>query len=172
MVVFLREAELISRHNWLQHQLLIWASPWDYDTCHISDQRRLRWACTSAQSCQSLCCSHTWSMEVDERADQTSDIQPHWVAAYAHLKNEFTEDEKYHNLMGWLILEPYNPSMPSRFFYSFHWRGVLWTFWFFILHVFSIEVTVCKQCRPWSDALFCGVWSGSALFANVLFMEG
>ena len=26
----------------------------------------------------------------------------HWMAAHAHLKNEFTEDEKYHNLMSWL----------------------------------------------------------------------
>ena len=25
--------------------------------------------------------------------------------------------------------------------------------------------TICKQWRPWSDAAFCGVWSGSALFA-------
>ena len=24
-----------------------------------------------------------------------------------------------------------------------------------------------KQCIPWSDAAFCGVWSGSALFATV-----
>ena len=27
----------------------------------------------------------------------------HWMAAHASLKNEFTEDEKYHNLMSWLI---------------------------------------------------------------------
>ena len=26
------------------------------------------------------------------------------MAAHARLKNEFTEDEKYHNLMRWLIL--------------------------------------------------------------------
>ena len=26
-----------------------------------------------------------------------------WMAAHAPLKNEFTEDEKYHNLMRWLI---------------------------------------------------------------------
>ena len=26
--------------------------------------------------------------------------------------------------------------------------------------------TICKQSRPRSDAAFCGVWSGSALFAN------
>ena len=27
----------------------------------------------------------------------------HWMAAHARLKNEFTEDEKCHNLMSWLI---------------------------------------------------------------------
>ena len=25
----------------------------------------------------------------------------------------------------------------------------------------------CKQCRPWSETAFCGVWSWSSLFANV-----
>ena len=29
---------------------------------------------------------------------------PHWMAAHSGLKNEFTEDEIYHNLMTWLIL--------------------------------------------------------------------
>ena len=47
--------------------------------------------------------SHTWSMEVDERSNHKSDIQPHWMVAHARLKNEFTEDEKYHNLPIWLI---------------------------------------------------------------------
>ena len=23
-----------------------------------------------------------------------------------------------------------------------------------------------KQCRPWSDATFCSIWSGSTLFAH------
>ena len=41
-------------------------------------------------------------MEVDEGSDQKLDIYRHWMAAHAHLKNEFTEDEKYHNLMNWL----------------------------------------------------------------------
>ena len=31
-----------------------------------------------------------------------SKIRPHWMAALARLKNEFMEDEKYHNLMRWL----------------------------------------------------------------------
>ena len=44
---------------------------------------------------QSLCCSHTCSMEVDEGTDQ----KPIWMAAHAHLKNEFTGDKKYHNVM-------------------------------------------------------------------------
>ena len=48
-------------------------------------------------------CSHTLSMKVDERSDQKSDIKPHWMAAHACLKNAFMEDEKYHNLMTWLI---------------------------------------------------------------------
>ena len=32
----------------------------------------------------------------------------------------------------------------------------------FIFYVFRIEIVVCKQYRPWSDAAFCGVWSGTA----------
>ena len=34
--------------------------------------------------------------------DQSSDIQPHWMAAHGRPKNEFTEDEKYYNHMTWL----------------------------------------------------------------------
>ena len=51
-----------------------WASLWDYGTYHIGDQRRLRRACAFAQSRQSLRCSHTWSMEVDEGSEQISDM--------------------------------------------------------------------------------------------------
>ena len=29
--------------------------------------------------------------------------------------------------------------------------------------------TICKQWRPWPDAAFCGIWSGSALFASYPF---
>ena len=32
---------------------------------------------------------------------------------------------------------------------------------------FFTEIPASKQCRPWSDAAFCGVWTGSALFAHV-----
>ena len=46
------------------------SSSWDYGTYHKGDQQRLRQAWTSAQSRQSLRCSHTWSREVDEGSDQ------------------------------------------------------------------------------------------------------
>ena len=77
----------------------IWASSWDYGTYHIGNQRRLRRASASAQSGQSFRCSYTWSMEVDQK----SDIYRHWTTARVHLKNKFTEDKKYRNLMRWLI---------------------------------------------------------------------
>ena len=38
---------------------------------------------------------------------------------------------------------------------------------FFIFIIFSIDIPVSKQWRPWSDAGFCGIWSGFALFAYV-----
>ena len=57
----------------------------------------------SAQSRQSLRYSHTWNMEVDEGCDQKIRHLAPWMAAHACLKNEFTEDEKCHNLMSWLI---------------------------------------------------------------------
>ena len=37
------------------------------------------------------------------------------MAAHARLKNEFTEDEKYHNLMSWLICSNI-PTVLSPFF--------------------------------------------------------
>ena len=43
-------------------------------------------------------------MEVNKGSDQKSDIYPSWIAAHARLKNEFTEDEKYHYLMSWFII--------------------------------------------------------------------
>ena len=39
-------------------------------------------------------------MEVDEGSDQKSDMYPHWMCM--HMKNEFTEDEKFRNLITWL----------------------------------------------------------------------
>ena len=53
-----------------------WASSWDYGTYRIGEQRRLRRDCASAQSRQSLRCSHTQRMEVDEGSDQNQTCSP------------------------------------------------------------------------------------------------
>ena len=50
------------------------------------------------QSRQSLRCSHTQT-----NGPTKNGHLPHWMAAHARLKNEFTEDKKYHNLVSWLI---------------------------------------------------------------------
>ena len=63
------------------------------------------------------------------------------------------------------------PFMPSRLFYLNSLnrsisskRGVLSVF--IITMFYRNSCTKCKQCRPWSDAAFCGVWSGFTLFAE------
>ena len=43
-------------------------------------------------------------MKYGSRRRVRQKIWPHWMAAHACLKNEFTEDEKCHNLMRWLIV--------------------------------------------------------------------
>ena len=40
---------------------MYWANTWDFGTYRICEQWRLRRDCASAQSRQSLLCSHTWS---------------------------------------------------------------------------------------------------------------
>ena len=60
----------------LQPNVHIWAISWDSGTYHIGDQRRLRRACASAQTRQSLRCSHTWSMEVDESLTKNQTSRP------------------------------------------------------------------------------------------------
>ena len=57
-------------------------------------------------------------MEVDDGSDQKSDILPHWMAAHARLEKELTEDEKYNNLMRWLIFEMTHRK--ETHLYSFH----------------------------------------------------
>ena len=57
-----------------------------------------------AVSAEPLLFAHMkYGCTVDEGSGQKLDTYPHWMAAHARLKNEFTEDEKYHNLMTWLI---------------------------------------------------------------------
>ena len=72
----------------------------DYDIYHIVDQRRSDEP-AHPRSLTSLRCSHTSSKERVEGFDKNQTCSSHWMAAHARLKNEFTEDEKYHNPMAW-----------------------------------------------------------------------
>ena len=62
----LKEKDEACKINWQKYTKI----SLDYSTYHIGNQRRLRGACASAQSRQSLRCFHTWSMEVDEGSNQ------------------------------------------------------------------------------------------------------
>ena len=80
-----------------------WTSSWDFGTYHTGDQRRLRRACISAQSRQSLRCSHTWSMEVNEGSDQNiRHLAPLDGCACAFEEWVYGGRKVYHNLMSWL----------------------------------------------------------------------
>ena len=70
-----------------------------------------------------------------------------------------------------VVVMYFNPHLPNGLSHPYqldesiiHLRGVWYTY--FICIIFFIEISI-EQCRPWSDAAFCGVWSGSALFAYV-----
>ena len=146
------------------------ASSWDYGTYHICNQRRLRRACASAQFRQSLRCSHTWNIEVDEGSYQTSVIQPHWMALHVCLKNEFTEDEKCHNLMTWLnfnwkedylwtIFEPPHEIMalfvlPKLILQMrMHSHQVGLDVWFLVGLSSTSILHVCEEWRLWRDCV-------------------
>ena len=51
-----------------------------------------------------------------------------------------------------------------------HFQFKVCPVFFFIFAYFFTEIHVSKQCKPWSDAAFCDIWSGSTLFALVPFM--
>ena len=64
---------------------MIRAGSWDYGTYHMCDQWRLRRACASAKSRQSLRCSLTWSTKVDEESNQKSVLCP-WARHFTPRK--------------------------------------------------------------------------------------
>ena len=84
------------------------ASPWDYGTYHIGDQWRLRWAC--AVSPEPSLFAHM-KYERRRRVRRKNRHLAPQTLAHARLKNEFREDETYHNLMSWLKLKFQFPSI-------------------------------------------------------------
>ena len=66
----------------------------------------------------------------------------------------------------------FNPLIPNGLFYLYLWvrpclmERVSALASFFMIYYGNSYIS-CKQCRPWSDAAFCGVWSGSSLFVSI-----
>ena len=69
-----------------------------------------------------------------------------------------------------------NSFMSNWLFYlnSFDWfisnRKDVWLTFIFTAFYRNSYIW-CKQCRPWSDAAYCGVWSGSSPFASAPFIN-
>ena len=66
---------------------IFWAGPREKGTYHICEQRRLRRACASLQSRQSLRCSLTQHRELEEVSDKKPHLGPFRVAAQVCLKD-------------------------------------------------------------------------------------
>ena len=126
-----------------------WASSSDYGTYHIGNRRRLRWACTFEQSPQSLRCSHTWSMEVDEGSDQKSNIYRHWMDAHAQLKNALWRTKSI--IISWHGSVNVQPKIICCNYPE------IWEVWFY--HTL-MQTDLGKWCRPWSNC--------SRSFRNIL----
>ena len=76
-----------------------WASSCENSTYHICEQWRLRRACASGQSRQSLRCSLTQYRELKETSDKELEIWTHWIAVHANLKERKPHNAKVLYLM-------------------------------------------------------------------------
>ena len=114
-----------------------------------------------------------WSDWMDAPADLSLRWAQRPCCWFCHEAAHLT-DHKLHNakipfVMSWLS-HHFNPHLPSGLVHPyqsigrihFQFEGCLVYFFIFIL--FQIDIPVGKQWRPWSDAVFCSIWSGSELF--------
>ena len=74
--------------------LRVWASSGGSGTYRLSEQRRFRRACASAQSRQNLRCLLIQAVNQEEPSDGKPDPWPLWVAGHAQLKFVMTECSK------------------------------------------------------------------------------
>ena len=78
----------------LQFNYIIWATPSEFGTYRLCEQRRFRRACASAQSRQNLRCSLIQAVNQEEPLDRKPDPWPLWMAGHAQLKFVMTECSK------------------------------------------------------------------------------
>ena len=64
---------------------------------------------------------------------------------------------------------PFQTKYPLPHTYTINWKSpISIVMWFRYSWRKMAELRICKQWRPRSDATWCGIWSGSALFVNYL----
>ena len=160
--------------------IITWAAPCEKMSSVICEQQRPWWACASAQSdqdptvrCQKHSILYTVSIESNCPDDILRMLIMIWIYAYwACLKALFSLNATHMiELTRTLGALPHCiPNRLSRTIYCKSLISILGTSGYKI-YIFLEKNgwTICKQWRPWSDAAFCGVWSGSALFANYPF---
>ena len=95
----------------------IWACSCTNGTYNICEQRRLKRACASAQSRQSLRCSLTQHRELEDASDKEPETWPYWTAVQVHLKDCLEHNLKVSLLLRWLINEPHHAKMCLRRFW-------------------------------------------------------
>ena len=57
------------------------------------------------------------------------------------------------------LINLYMLSAPTHHYQLDESVSSFYSVWWTIFILFPIKIPVSKQCRPWSDTLFCGVWS-------------
>ena len=82
-------ASLIDQAGWLY--ISICASVRDYGTNRFSDHRRLRRVCAYTHTHNSLCCSHTQSVDVDEGSYKNIGIYLCLIHQHWHLLDVFEQ---------------------------------------------------------------------------------
>ena len=92
-----------------------------------------------------------------------------WAFGSGELKNKRCFVKLYPNAT---VFQKFNPHLPCGFIHPDQFDGSIsnlrgvWCTCSFLFYFF-IQI----HCRPWSEAAFCDIWSGSILFAYVPFMR-
>ena len=89
-LILLKEVSL----NYLTNVKTIWTASSEFGTYRLSEQRRFRRACASAQSRQNLRCSLIQAVSQEEPSNRKPDLWPLWMAGHAQLKCVMTECSK------------------------------------------------------------------------------
>ena len=83
------------------------------------------------QSHQSLYCALTQYREIEEASFKEPRLSPFWVAAYAHLKAQWSHDDKIYFLIRHLnsvfshrVTQTYDAGACVYFYFGFNYRGI------------------------------------------------